>query len=59
MDRACSTHGRGEKCQKERNHWEDLDVGGNLITEWQKGIQLGHPVTGRHNYRNPVFQVGG
>jgi hypothetical protein len=60
MARACSTHySKEEKCQKERNHWEDLDVGGKLITEWQKGIQLGHSVTGGHKYRDLVLQVGG
>jgi hypothetical protein len=37
MGRACSTHGREEKCQKKRNHWEYLDAGGKLIPEWQKG----------------------
>jgi hypothetical protein len=59
MGRACSTHSTEEKCQKERNHWEDLGVGGKLITQWQKGIQLDHPVTGGHKCRDLVLQVEG
>jgi hypothetical protein len=59
MGRACSTHSREEKCQKERNHWEDLDVGGKLITEWQEGIQLGPFVAGGHKYRDLGLQVEG
>jgi hypothetical protein len=41
MGRACSTNGeRGVhigfwwESRKERNHYEDLDVGGSIIVEW-------------------------
>jgi hypothetical protein len=42
MARACTTHGREEKCiydlgggsLKQRGHWEDLDVGVRIILKW-------------------------
>jgi hypothetical protein len=39
MGRACSTNGGEEECywwecQKERDHWEDQDVGGWTILKW-------------------------
>jgi hypothetical protein len=40
MGRACSTNGGGVhigywwESQKERNHWEDQDVGGWTILKW-------------------------
>jgi hypothetical protein len=38
MGRACSTNGAKRNAyresQKERNHWEDQDVGGWIILRW-------------------------
>jgi hypothetical protein len=35
MGRACSTKGgEEEEIQKERDHWEDQDVGGWTILKW-------------------------
>jgi hypothetical protein len=41
MGRACSTHGEKwnaygilVESHKERDHWEDLDVGGKIILIW-------------------------
>jgi hypothetical protein len=34
MGRACSTNGREEESQKERDHWEDQGVGGWTILKW-------------------------
>jgi hypothetical protein len=34
MGGACSTNGGEDECQKERDHWEDQDVGGWTILKW-------------------------